>query len=243
MKTKVSPGIESKSVDQFLAELHAYSEEHHPKKSKMIQAIAKGTASMNALQKFSKEFYAYSAFSLRPFAALVSNAPDEVSYQLMLQNFAGEAGLLATPPHPVLFRDFALATGVTEEELDNHIPLPSTLGAMFTLDRFLRGPFDEAIAGFGFAIEGPAAEWGRIIHDGLRANYNFDEKAMKFWSIHLVADDKGKGLEEQHAENARRLMQRFASTREQQARIYKAFIYSTLVFENFWTGMTSFLAE
>jgi pyrroloquinoline-quinone synthase len=241
MSAKLQAASEARPVDQFLAELQAFIEEHHPKNSRMLQAIANGTASIEALRQFAKEFYAYSAFSLRPFAALVANAPDDLSLKLMLQNFAGEAGFLGTPPHPVVFRDFATATGVTEEELDNHIPLSSTLGAMYGLDHFLRGPFDEAVAGFGFAIEGPAAAWGKMIHDGLRAHYNFDEKAMRFWVIHLEEDDEGQGLEAQHGENARRLMQRFAATAEQQTRIRKAFIYSALVFENFWKGMDQFL--
>lgn len=233
--------MEAKPVDRFLEDLQGFVEEHHPKNSRMIQAISKGTAAKTALQGFVKEFHAYSAFSVRPFAALVSNAPDETSYQLMLQNFAGESGLLNTPAHPIVFRDFAIATGVTAEELDQHTPLPSTLGAMFTLDRFLRGPFDEAIAGFGFAIEGPAAAWGKMLHDGFKNHYPFDEKAMRFWVIHLEEDDEGTGLEAQHGENARRLMQRFAATAEQQARIRKAFTHSALVFENFWTGMDRFL--
>jgi len=241
MATKLEIANEAKPVDQFLAGLQSFMQKHHPKNSQMIQAIVNGSATKDQLRKFAKEFYAYSAFSVRPFAALVSNAPDETSYQLMLQNFAGEAGLLNTPPHPVLYRRFTLATGATEEELDTHVPLASTLGAMYALSHFLRGPFDEAIAGFGFAIEGPAAEWGRMIHDGLRAHYDFDEDAMTFWVIHLTEDEEGSGLEEQHAENARRLMQRFAGTKEQQARIGKAFMYSALVFENFWTGMDQFL--
>ena len=241
MATKVELTNENTQLDQFLNDLQVFLQEHHPKNSKIIQAIINGTASKSALQKFAKEFYAYSAFSVRPFAALVANAPDETSFGLMLQNFAGEAGLLNTPPHPVLYRKFALATGVTEDELNKHVPLPSTLGAMYALSHFLRGPFDEAIAGFGSAIEGPAAEWGRMIHDGLRANYDFDADAMEFWVIHLEEDEEGSGLEEQHAENARRLMQRFAATKDEQERIGKAFKYSALVFENFWTGMDQFL--
>jgi pyrroloquinoline quinone (PQQ) biosynthesis protein C len=241
MEAKRQSAAAAQPVEEFLAELKDFIEEHHPRRSKMIQAILNGTASKKALQLFAKEFYAYSASSLRPFAALVSNAPDDVSLQLMLQNFAGEAGLLNTPPHPVLFRDFLRATGLTDEEIDAHTPLPSTLGAMFALDHFLRGPFDEAVAGFGFAIESPAADWGRRIHDGLKAHYDFDEKAMRFWVIHLDEDDEGMGLEEQHGENARRLMQRYASTVEQQQRIRRAFVFSTLVFEAFWTGMDQFL--
>ncbi|HKZ03293.1 MAG TPA: iron-containing redox enzyme family protein [Pyrinomonadaceae bacterium] len=243
MATKLELANEAKPVDQFLADLQTFIQQHHPRDSKIIQGIVNGSASKAALQKFAKEFYAYSAFSVRPFAALVANAPDETSYKLMLQNFAGEAGLLNTPPHPVLYRDFTLATGVTEEELDTHIPLPTTLGAMYTLSHFLRGPFDEAIAGFGFAIEGPAAEWGRMIHDGLRKHYDFDEKAMTFWAIHLAEDEEGSGLEEQHGENARRLMTRFASGKEQQTRIGNAFMYSALVFENFWKGMDQFVEQ
>jgi len=240
METKQS--VESsKSVDEFLGDLKAFLSEHDPKDSKMIQAIVNGTASKSALQKFAKEFYAYSAFSVRPFAALVSNAPDDTSYKMMLENFAGEAGLLNTPAHPVLFRQFSLALGIPEEELDSHIPLPTTLGAMYALDKFMRGPFDEAIAGFGFAIEGPSEVWGRMLHDGFKDKYKFDEKAMQFWVIHLDEDEEGTGLEAQHAENARRLMQRFAASPEQQERIGKAFKYSALVFENFWTGMDKFL--
>jgi|ERR1700733_4649551 pyrroloquinoline quinone (PQQ) biosynthesis protein C len=241
MEAKLQPTDQAEPIDQFLAGLNTFIQDHHPKNSKIVQAIVKGTASRTALQEFAKEFYAYSAFSVRPFAALVSNAPDDFSYKLMLQNFAGEAGLLTTPAHPVLFRDFLRATGVSDAEIDSHIPLPTTLGAMFTLDHFLRGPFDEAVAGFGFAIEGPAAEWGRMLHDGLKANNDFDEAAMKFWEIHLDEDDEGVGLEEQHGENARKLMQKYASTVEQQQRIRKAFVSSALVFESFWSGMDPFL--
>lgn len=241
METKLQSVSSEKPVDEFLADLKEFLKDHDPKDSKMIQAIVNGTASKSALQNFAKEFYAYSAFSVRPFAALVSNAPDATSYKMMLENFAGEAGLLNTPAHPVLFRDFALALGITEEELDSHIPLPTTLGAMYALDKFMRGPFDEAIAGFGFAIEGPSETWGRMLHDGFKEKYEFDEKAMRFWVIHLDEDEEGTGLEAQHAENARRLMQRFAASDEQQARIGKAFKYSALVFENFWTGMDKFL--
>lgn len=241
MATQSEEVNQAELVEQFIAELKGFLQDHHPKSSKMIQAIVNGSASKSALQKFAKEFYAYSAFSVRPFAALVANAPDETSFRLMLQNFAGEAGLLNTPAHPVLFRKWALATGLSEEELQQAVPLPSTLGAMYALSHFLRGPFDEAIAGFGFAIEGPAAEWGRMIHDGLRDNYDYNDEAMEFWSVHLEEDEEGAGLEEQHAENANRLMRRFAATKEQQERIRQAFLYSALVFENFWTGMDSFV--
>ncbi len=64
---------------------------------------------------------------------------------------------------------------------------------------------------------------------------------MQFWVLHLEEDEHGGGLEAQHGENARKLMQRFAATHEQQTRIGKAFINSALVFENFWAGMDQFL--
>jgi pyrroloquinoline-quinone synthase len=241
MATELKRADEAAPADQFLADLKAFLQQHHPKNSRIIQAIANGTASKKALRSFAKEVCAYSAISLRPIAAMVSNAPDETSYQLILENFASEAGLFNTPPHPALFRDFTLGTGVTEEELDSHVPLPSTLGAMYTLERFLRGPFDEAIAGFGFAIEGPAAEWGRLVYAGLKNNYGLDEKAMMFWTLHFKENKESASLEKQHAENARYLMERFASTREQQARIRTAFIHSVLIFENLWAGMDRFL--
>lgn len=241
MVAELKTADEAKPVEQFLGELKGFLAEHHPKNSNIIRGIADGTASRRALQSFAKEICAYSAISLRPIAALVSNAPDESAFQLMLQNFASEAGLLGTPPHPELFRDFTLATGVTEEELDAHTPLPSTLGAMYTLERFLRGPFDEAVAGFGFAIEGPAAEWGKLVLAGLKNHYGLDERGMMFWTLHFGENKEGATLEKQHAENARRLMERIASTKEQQARVGRAFIHSALVFENVFVGMDRFL--
>jgi len=87
MATKSEEVNKAEPVEQFIAELKGFLQEHHPKSSKMIQSILKGTASKSALQKFAKEFYAYSAFSVRPFAALVANAPDETSFRLMLQNW------------------------------------------------------------------------------------------------------------------------------------------------------------
>jgi pyrroloquinoline quinone (PQQ) biosynthesis protein C len=241
MVAELRTADEATPVNQFLDGLKSFLREHHPQNSRIVRAIADGSASRRALQGFAKEICAYSAISLRPIAALVSNAPDETSFQLMLQNFASEAGLLGTPPHPALFRDFTLATGVTEEELDAHVPLPSTLGAMYTLERFLRGPFDEAVAGFGFAIEGPAAEWGKLVLSGLRNHYDLGEKGMRFWALHFGENREGETLEKEHAENARLLMQRIAATAEQQARVGKAFRHSALIFENVFTAMERFL--
>src|SRR6266852_4929011 len=99
METKLQAATGPKPVDQFLAELQAFVEEHHPKKSKMIQAIVNGTASKKALQSFAKEFYAYPAFSLRPLAAQVAHSTVEITYQLMQQHLAGEAGPLNKPPN------------------------------------------------------------------------------------------------------------------------------------------------
>jgi pyrroloquinoline quinone (PQQ) biosynthesis protein C len=232
---------EVKPVNEFLADLGQFMEQHHPKNTRIIRAIIQGAASRKALQGFAKEIACYSAMTLRPFAAMVSNAPDEASYQLALENFASEAGLLNTAPHPELFRDFALGIGVGEEELKRHVPLPSSLGAMYSLERFLRGPFDEAIAGFCFAIETPAAEWGKLVYKSFKNNYKLDEKAIMFWTLHFAQDEEGAGIENLHAENARRLMERFASTKEQQARMRKAFTHSVLIFENLWSGMDVFL--
>ena len=240
MTTQLQTLETSKPVDDFLADLRTFAQRHHPGNSRIIQGIARGTASRKALQGFAKEVAAYSASTLRPFAAMVSNAPDDASYRLALENFASEAGLLTTPPHPQMFREFTLATGVSSEELDSHVPLPSTLGAMYTLNSFLRGPFDEAIAGFGFAIEGPAAEWGPTVYEGLKTHYRLDEKGIRFWAVHF-GHEQDEGLEEQHAENAHRLMELFASSAEQQKRMRRAFVHSTLIFENMWTGMDRFL--
>ena len=231
---------EGTTVEDFLTELRGFLRRHHPRDSRIVRAIADGTASRPAVRGFAREIYALSAISLRPFAAMVSNAPDERSFRLALENFASEAGLLGEAPHPALFRRFALATGASAAELDAHVPLPSTLGAMYALERSLRGPFDEAVAGFGLAIEGPASEWGGLVLAGLREHYRFDDDALRFWILHFQ-EDGDSALEAQHAENARLLLRRFAATAEQQARLGRVYVHSVLLFENLFLGMASFL--
>jgi pyrroloquinoline quinone (PQQ) biosynthesis protein C len=241
MATVPDLAAEISALNVFVGELERFLRKHHPGDTRIIRAISQGTASSKALQGFAKEIACYSAMTLRPFAALVSNAPDDVSYRLALENFASEAGLLNTRPHPTLFRDFALGVGVGAEELDHHLPLASTLGAMYALERFLRGPFDEAIAGFGFAIEMPAAEWGKLVYKSFKSNYKLDEKTMMFWKLHFGQQEDGAGIEDDHAANARQLMLRFAATNEQQQRVRRAFTHSVLIFEHMLVGMDSFL--
>jgi len=59
MATKLEIANEAKPVDQFLADLQSFLQKHHPKNSRMIQAIVNGSATKDQLRKFAKEFYAY----------------------------------------------------------------------------------------------------------------------------------------------------------------------------------------
>jgi len=228
---------EVRPVEQFLAELRDFQQRHHPKDSKIVQAVATGRAPRRALQNFAKEIHAVSVTSLRPFAALVANAPDEGTFEVMLQHFAREAGLAGVPRHPVLCRQFVLGTGVAEAELKAHVPLPSTLGAVYMLDRCLRGSVDEGIIGFGLAIEDPAPEWGSLVRNGLKDHYHLPEESRRFWTVM----EEDKELEAEQAEKWLRLLQRFAATGEQQARLRKVFMHSALVFEHLFAGMDRFL--
>lgn len=102
---------------------------------------------------------------------------------------------------------------------------------------YCRSSFAEGLGAFGLAVE--VAVPGRpngaaILCEGLRRHSGLDDDALEFWAVHVAA-------EEEHGENAERVLLLCGQTREQQAIIRRAFRFSVLAHTAMMDGFDRFL--
>lgn len=220
-------------IDQFAAELEGIRARYHPNDSRFVQAISNGTASKEAIKNFAKDFYHYVKFAHPQIAALASLAPDVDSFWAIGSNLAGELGA-ESENHYKLFCDFCEGVGAPLEECEAAQPLAETIGAMYTLAYFCRRNFEEGVVAFSNAIEGSAEKWNVTIYEGLSKHYDYDQKTLRFWSLH-VKEETG------HAETGRKLLEKFARSADQQRRVKLAFLHASITMRAMFDAWERFL--
>jgi pyrroloquinoline quinone (PQQ) biosynthesis protein C len=97
---------------------------------------------------------------------------------------------------------------------------------------YCRSSFEEGLGAFGLAVEMevPGRPNGaQVIHQALKRHYSLDDATLEFWAVHIAA-------EEEHGENAERALLLCGQTREQQARIRRAFRFSVLAHTGMMEG-------
>jgi len=160
--------------------------EHHLLKHPFYRAWTEGRLSMESLQLYAEQYYQHvRAFpeNLRQLAGRVNGnlAP------LVNENLAEE--LDPAGPHPVLWRQFAQALGVTETALDRARPLPGIAALLDTFDEVAsQGTPAQAVASF-YAYEAQVPEISTRKISGLRRYYGVeDPRALAYFCVHEEAD-------------------------------------------------------
>src|SRR5262249_10192365 len=129
-------------VDAFLREIDDFIEEHNPySQNKVIPAIGEGKASHAICQRYAKELYYLGLWMTPEFPLLIANAPDADAFTMddsehyahWAQNFADETGYLRDPNHVLMKVHYTRAMGVSDDELRAYVPMPETIGSVFTL--------------------------------------------------------------------------------------------------------------
>ena len=227
------------SAREFLDECIAFKRDHVPQ-SNFLRGLVMGKLDRKQLRRWAKDFYYYVEPAIPSIAAWLASAPtlpDREIYKLIARNLAGEMGYIKEAEHHDLYLQFCRGLDITRDELLDHLPLASTIGAASAMGYYCRNSFEEGLGAFGLAVEMevPGRPNGaKVIYDGLRSHYRIDEKAMEFWAIHVEA-------EEEHGENAERALLLCGQTREQQARIRRAFRFSALAHSGMTEGYDRFL--
>jgi len=227
------------SAQEFLDECIEFKRDHAPQ-SHFLRGLVLGKLSSDQVKCWAKDFYYYVEPAIPTIAAWLASAPtlpDRLVYQLIARNLAGEMGYIKEAEHHDLYLQFCAGLDIHRDQLLEHLPLPSTIGAASTMGYYCRNSFAEGLGAFGLAVEMevPGRPNGaKVIYDGLKRHYGLDAKTLEFWAIHVEA-------EEEHGDNARRALERCGESRDQQALIRRAFRFSIMAHAGMTEGYDRFL--
>jgi pyrroloquinoline quinone (PQQ) biosynthesis protein C len=219
-------------VDDFLHELDVFVERHSPyTQNRVVPAIGAGRASLEIVRRYAKELYYLGLWMTPEFPLLIANAPDvdaltmneSEHYAHWAQNFADETGYLRDPNHVLMKVWYTRAFDVADADLAAYVPMPETIGSIYTLLCYCRRSYEEALGALGYARERAAGMSGyaKTLYEGLATHYGVKVKNLE---VHAYA-------ETEHGDKALELMQRVCTTAYAQTRVRRAVEHTILTNE------------
>ena len=219
-------------VDEFLAGLDDFIEAHSPyTQNKVVPAIGNGSASIDVVKRYAKELYYLGLWMTPEFPLLIANAPDTDAFVMddsehyahWAQNFADETGYLRDPNHVLMKVEYTRALEIPDEEVRSYVPMPETIGSVYTLLSYCRRSYEEALGALGYARERAAGRSGyaKTLYQGLWKYYGIKVKDLE---VHAYA-------EAEHGDKALELMQQSCVTAPIQRRVRQAVQHTILTNE------------
>lgn len=216
------------TYDLFLDKMDAQIADKSLLKNPFYLAWSRGELSIECLREYAKEYYQHVKAFPTYLSAIHARTEDAATRRMLLENLIEEEA--GTPNHPDLWRNFALALGVTEEELQNH----QTSESMQTLiDTFrticnTRGVEEGIAALYAYESQIPNICISKI--DGLKKHYNLrNPKDWEYFSVHIAAD-------KEHAAQEKRMLQTYV-TEANQDKIHGSVSQALDVLWNFLSNM------
>jgi pyrroloquinoline-quinone synthase len=186
MQTLTSPF--QKEVRSIIKDRHLLG---HP----FYVAWSKGELSLDQLRQYAGQYMHHVLAEPTYLSAVHSNTPhfasdgksDLSTRQAILQNLIDEE--FGPENHPALWKRFAAALGLSEDDLAATAPLPATQSLVGTFTDLCRNrPYYAGLAALhAFESQVPAIAAVKI--DGLRRFYGFtDPRGYEFFTVHEEAD-------------------------------------------------------
>ncbi len=214
METTLSPSLES-SVRSIVNERHLLS---HP----FYVAWTKGELTLDQLRVYAGQYLHHVLAEPTYLSAVHSNTPhfasdgtsDLRARQSILQNLVDEE--LGAKNHPALWKQFARALGLSDDDLAKTPALPATRRLIETFDELCRHrPYYAGLAAL-HAYESQVPAIAAVKIEGLRRFYGIDDAdAYEFFTVHEKADVW-------HSAQEWELIERAADTPEKQAEVLAA---------------------
>ena len=145
-----------------------------------------GKLSRESLQLYAAQYYRHVEAFPKHLRVLAGRA-DESLKPVVMENLAEEENPAAS--HPQLWRDFAAALGVSEEDITSTPSLPGTQNVVHTFrDICANRSIPEAVAAL-YAYEAQVPEIATTKIEGLNRFYGInDSKETAYFSVHEEAD-------------------------------------------------------
>lgn len=229
---RASAPREALPVDRWFAEVDAFIHAHDPYRiNRVVPAIGNGTATLAVVKRYALELYYLGRWMTPEFANLIANAPDSDSLSMersehyfhWCQNFADEAGYLRDPNHVAMKVEYCHQLGISDAEIEGYVPMPETVGSVFTLLYYLRRSYEEGLAALGYARERIAglSGYASVLYKGMKEHYGVDVENLK---VHAYA-------EPEHGDKAKELLEKVVVTRSIQDRCRRAIEHTILTNE------------
>jgi pyrroloquinoline-quinone synthase len=171
---------------QLLEQIDAAIAERNLLKHPFYQDWQAGKLSRESLQLYAVQYYRHvEAFPKH--LRVLANRADESLKPVVLENLAEEENPVR--PHPQLWRDFAAALGVSEDDITSSPSLPGTQHVVHTFrDICAHRSVAEAVAAL-YAYEAQVPEIATSKIDGLNRFYGInDAKGTAYFAVHEEAD-------------------------------------------------------
>ncbi len=171
---------------ELLARLDAAIAEKNLLKHPFYQNWQAGKLSRGALQLYAAQYYRHVEAFPKHLRVLVARTEGQLR-ETVMQNLAEEEDPAGS--HPKLWREFAAAVGVGEDDITCCPALPGTQNVVATFREICGDrPVAEAVAAL-YAYEAQVPEIASTKIDGLRKFYGVDEPAaLAYCEIHEEAD-------------------------------------------------------
>lgn len=226
-----SPG-EPLPVEKWFEEVDAFIAAHDPYCiNRVVPAIGDGRATLDVVKRYALELYYLGRWMTPDFAMLIATAPDSDGlsmehsehYAHWCQNFADESGYLGDPNHVAMKIEYCHQLGISDEEMAAYVPMPETVGSVFTLLYYVRRSYEEGLAALGYARERIAglSGYAKVLYEGMRRHYGITVQNLK---VHAYA-------EQEHGDKARELLAKVVTTRSMQDRCRRAIEHTILTNE------------
>jgi pyrroloquinoline-quinone synthase len=172
--------------ENLVSRLNAEIAKWHLLKHPFYQDWQAGKLSRERLRLYAEQYYLHvEAFPVH--LETVAGRAKGGLRDIVVENLAEERNPSA--PHPKLWRDFAAAIGVTEEQLWASAPLAGTKRLVETYAKVCReASLEEAVAAL-YAYEAQVPEIATSKMDGLRRHYGVHSpEALAYFAVHEEAD-------------------------------------------------------
>ena len=183
------------------------------------EAWTSGKLDRRLLGEWVKQHFHYVSLFSGWLSTVNGNCPHWDVQEFLIENIAEEEGMVGSGDFPAvrhsdLLLDFAEHCGKSRQEiLDAQVNgelLPETLGLQSWCFRQSHRPFVEALAGLLVGLESQVPAIYSKTTPPLIEKYGFTEDEVTFFTLHIVAD-------EEHGERGFQILEKYATTPEQQA--------------------------